>query len=223
MCDFINAHEDSITITTFGEYRDVMKKVMSVIKEANNVERKRRHTSKKEIKEVATKRTQKAKALIAMIRRGRMNKVEIERRLEEIFGNGSRQEIEKAKTNDKIIERIEEISKREEQFENWETMRREARKRQMEDRRLNIFWRRNKTFPALFGTDEETPGIDETLMFWRSINNKEVSEGWRSNESVQEALGEVRQMLEKRRCRWGEFTEEEFDEVLHCTAPWKTW
>ena len=31
--DFINAHEDIITITTLGEYRDVMKKVMKVIKE----------------------------------------------------------------------------------------------------------------------------------------------------------------------------------------------
>ena len=39
MCDFINAHEDIITITTFGEYRDVMKKVMKVIKEAHNVEK----------------------------------------------------------------------------------------------------------------------------------------------------------------------------------------
>ena len=27
--------------------------------------------------------------------------------------------------------------------------------------------------------------------------------------------------VQRRRCRWGEFTEEEFDEVLRCTAPWK--
>ena len=32
----------------------------------------------------------------------------------------------------------------------------------------------------------------------------------------------MRGMLVKRgRCRWGPFTEEEFDEVLRCTAPWK--
>ena len=31
----------------------------------------------------------------------------------------------------------------------------------------------------------------------------------------------MRDKLGGRRCRWGEFTEEEFDEVLRCTAPWK--
>ena len=40
VCDFINTHEDFIHITTFGEYRRVMLKVMKVIKEAYNVERK---------------------------------------------------------------------------------------------------------------------------------------------------------------------------------------
>ena len=34
-------------------------------------------------------------------------------------------------------------------------------------------------------------------------------------------LGEVRKKLQGRRCRWGAFTEEEFEEVLRCTAPWK--
>ena len=47
VCDFINAHEDLIRITTFGEYRVVMKKVMMVIKEAHNVEGKRRQTARK--------------------------------------------------------------------------------------------------------------------------------------------------------------------------------
>ena len=42
VCDFMNAHEDLITITTFGEYRVVIKKVMIAIKEAHNTERKRR-------------------------------------------------------------------------------------------------------------------------------------------------------------------------------------
>ena len=44
MRDFINTHEDLISITTFGENRVVMKKVMRVIKEAHNVEKKRRQS-----------------------------------------------------------------------------------------------------------------------------------------------------------------------------------
>ena len=47
VCDFINAHENIITISSFGEYRKVMMKVMKVIKEAHTVERKRRMISRK--------------------------------------------------------------------------------------------------------------------------------------------------------------------------------
>ena len=54
----------------------------------------------------------------------------------------------------------------------------ESKKRQREDRRLNVFWRKNKTFPAQYGGSEDTPDAEETLMFWRSINNKEISEWW---------------------------------------------
>ena len=36
VCGFINTHEDLIHITTFGEYKEVMKKVMRVIKESHN-------------------------------------------------------------------------------------------------------------------------------------------------------------------------------------------
>ena len=43
-----------------------------------------------------------------------ITKEEIEKRLEEIFGIGSRQEIQKATTNEKIAERIEEMTKCEE-------------------------------------------------------------------------------------------------------------
>ena len=46
VCDFINEHDDIIHIATFGEYKCVMKKVMMVIMEAFNVERKRRQTSR---------------------------------------------------------------------------------------------------------------------------------------------------------------------------------
>ena len=85
------------------------------------------------------------------------------KRLDEIFGKGSGREIEKAVTEQKIVERIEEMSKREVQFEEWENMRKEARRRQRQDRRLDVFWRKNKTFPAQFGGDDETPGAEETL------------------------------------------------------------
>ena len=47
VCNYKNAHEDIIRISSFGEYRDVMKKVMRVIKEAYNVERRRRQTARK--------------------------------------------------------------------------------------------------------------------------------------------------------------------------------
>ena len=105
-----------------------------------------------------------------------MRKEDISRRVEVIFGKGSRQEVEDATTPEKITERIAEMSKREEAFDEWEEMRREAKRRQREDRRLNIFWRKNKCFPKQFGGDDETPDAQETLMFWRSIN-KDVSEG----------------------------------------------
>ena len=45
-----------------------------------------------------------------------MRKEEIEKSLEKIFVDGNRQEMEKATTEEKIVERIEEISKRETQF-----------------------------------------------------------------------------------------------------------
>ena len=46
VCHFINAHDDLIRITSFGEYREVMRKVMRVIKEAHNTQRKRRQSGK---------------------------------------------------------------------------------------------------------------------------------------------------------------------------------
>ena len=71
VCDFINAHED-IKITSLGEYRVVMLKVMRVIKEAHNVERKRRQTSHKKKSDDAMTRTQRAKALICDVKQGRL-------------------------------------------------------------------------------------------------------------------------------------------------------
>ena len=141
--------------------------------------------------------------------------------LEAIFGKGSSKEIEGATTKEKIVERIEEMSKRETQLEEWETMRRETKRKQREDRRLNIFWRKNKTFPMKFGGDDETPNAEETLAFWRAINNKEVTDGWRNDRSIREAFSQVRWATRRRICRWFAFTEEEFEDVLRCTAPWK--
>ena len=122
-------------------------------------------------------KTQRVKASICFIKQGKMRKDEIGRNVEEIFGNGSREEIAKMTDIQKIVERIVEMSKNEAQLEEWEKMRREAKKRQMEDRRVNLFWRKNKCFPAQYSGCEDTQEVEETLMFWRSINNKEVCEG----------------------------------------------
>ena len=95
-------------------------------------------------------------------------------------------------------------------------------KKQREDRRPNVFWRKNKTFSVQYERNEETPGADDTLEFWRNINNKDATNAWREDESIQAVIKEMRAVLTRRgRCRWEPLTEEEFDEVLRCTAPWK--
>ena len=195
--------------------------VMKVIREANNVERKRRQTKRKDKCDEVKKTMQRAKALISDFKGGGVERQEIERRLESIFGKGSREEIAKATTDVKIVERVMKLSRREEQFEVWEKNEKRIKKRQREDRRMNVFWRKNKSFPPQFGCEEGTPDAETTLEFWRRINNKEVGEGWRDDESIQEVLQEMRETLQRRRCRWDSFTEEEFEEVLPCTAPWK--
>ena len=47
VCDFVASHEELIHITSFGEYRKVMRIMMGVIKDAHNTERKRRLAAKK--------------------------------------------------------------------------------------------------------------------------------------------------------------------------------
>ena len=76
MCEYINTHEELIHITTFQEYRDVMRKVMKIIKEEHNLERKRRHISKKKSEE-AKERTQKAKTLVIRVQRAELRKDDI--------------------------------------------------------------------------------------------------------------------------------------------------
>ena len=112
VCDFINAHEDFIHIMSFGEFEKVMKNVMRVIKESRNVEQKRRKTTRQKRHDETETRTQKAKALVADIKHEKMKREDIERRLEEIFGQGSRQELEGVLAIEKIVERIEQMSKR---------------------------------------------------------------------------------------------------------------
>ena len=85
MCDYINAHEKLIQIVTFSECRVEMKKVMVVIKEVHNVERKRRQTARKRKSEEVVSLTQRAKTLICEVKRGGLKKEEIERRLVCIF------------------------------------------------------------------------------------------------------------------------------------------
>ena len=153
----------------------MMRKMSKVIKEAHNRERKRRQTARKEKRDEIKTRTQQAKSLIANIKRGGMRREEIVERLERIFGKGSGQEIETIHSNENIVERIEELSKREEQYEKWEMMRRDAKRRQRTDKRLNAIWRWNKTFAIQFGGDEKIHDAGKTLAFWRSVNNKEVS------------------------------------------------
>ena len=72
---------------------------------------------------------------------------------------------------------MEELSKIEEQLEEWEKMRNESKSRQREDRRLDPFWHKNKTFPMKFGGDDETPDAEQSLAFWKGVNNEEVIEG----------------------------------------------
>ena len=74
VCDFIDANDVTIQITTFDKYRIVMK-LMKVIREAHNVERKRRQSEQNSFLETRT-RTQREKALINEIKRGRMRKEE---------------------------------------------------------------------------------------------------------------------------------------------------
>ena len=58
-----------------------------------------------------------------------MRQEEIEARIEEIFGKWSSLENAGITAREKVVERIVDMSKRERQFEEWETMRREAKKR----------------------------------------------------------------------------------------------
>ena len=148
VCDYINSNEDLISITTFREYREVMKKVIKVIREAHNVERKRRQTTRKKRSEDAIKRTQKAKSLIPEIRRIEMSEEELEERIEETFGKGSGQEIGNAETREKIVERIEELSKREQQLDEWERMRKETKRKQRSGQKTQCLLAEEQVLPC---------------------------------------------------------------------------
>ena len=78
MCDFLNTREELNRIATLAEYGNVKLKVMRIIKEDHNLEKKRRLMSRKKKSDEMAVRKQKAKALIASIRRG-IPKEEIKR------------------------------------------------------------------------------------------------------------------------------------------------
>ena len=107
-----------------------MRKMMRVIEESHNAERERRQSSRilKRMDEPKT-RTQIAKALVSETRRVGVRKEENEKSLEKIFGEGNSQEIKKATSEEKIIEMIDVMSKRETQFDELEKMRQESNKR----------------------------------------------------------------------------------------------
>ena len=96
----------------------------------------------------------------------------------------------------------------------------EAKRKRREDRRLNHFWRRNETFQTKLGGDDETRDASEMLLFRREIN-KDVSDGWSLDRSIQDTLKEAREDIGGRRCRCEKITGEENDGVVHCTTPWK--
>ena len=79
----------------FGEFRCVMLKGMNVIKAVHNIERKRTQTARKKRNEEISRRTPKAKSLIADIRKRVMFKEEIVRRVEGIFAKGRSQEVKR--------------------------------------------------------------------------------------------------------------------------------
>ena len=143
--------EELIRISTFVGYRHVMLLVRRVVKEAHNA-KKRRQNSHSKMSEEAIIMKWRAKTLVADMKRGRMMKEEIETRLKCILCEGSAQEIESARTSEKIVERIE-ISKTEERFEGWDNKRREATRKQRDDGRLSIFWRKIRV--SRFGLKEK--------------------------------------------------------------------
>ena len=100
--NFIEAQQDHIHITSLAESREATK-VKKEIEEAHNVEQKRRQTTKNEYDEVKA-RTQKAKDFDCRHKKRGKSKDAIERRLAQIFGEGSHQEIEERNTKDKTLE-----------------------------------------------------------------------------------------------------------------------
>ena len=86
-----------------------MLKVMRVVKNVHSVEKERKHSSLKKKTDKIGPRMQRAKSMIFDVKRGGMRKEVVKRRLDEIFGKGSRDENRMAKTMEKIAERIEEM------------------------------------------------------------------------------------------------------------------
>ena len=74
VCDYINTHEGIIHITSFHEYREVMRKIMKVIKEAHNLERKRRQTTRKRKNDEAKKKNSEGQSVDSQSKERRIEK-----------------------------------------------------------------------------------------------------------------------------------------------------
>ena len=116
---------------------------------------------------------------------------------------------------------MEEIAKREEQFEKWEEKKWDAKRRQREDRRINLNLEEEQVLPQAVRRRRGHAGRRRDVGILEDINNKEATEGWREDMSIREVLYRVKYEVRRRTCRWFKFTEAEFEEVLRCTAPWK--
>ena len=81
--NYIHTYEDVIKPVSFGECREVTRKVMTVIKEALPAERKRRKPRERKAMELQKERSQNAHC---RYKTGEMRSDEAMKRLEEIFG-----------------------------------------------------------------------------------------------------------------------------------------
>ena len=149
-----------------------------VIKEAHNAERKRRQASRKERSEALMAMTQRAKALIADIKRGEIRNEEVQKRLEcFFFGRGSRHEIEKATTREKSSKEWKKLPSEKSNLKNGKRRNGMQKEGKEKTEGSTSTWRKNKCFPKQFEGEEDTPDAEETLAFWRTSTTKKQLKG----------------------------------------------
>ena len=87
------------------------------------------------------------------------------------------------------------------------------------ERKTNIEWRKNKSFPLKLVNEDEFPDKEESLAFWRSINQKEASDEWERDEDILMVLRERRRNVNE--ATWRKLMEDKVNETIKMTAPWK--